>query len=159
MKSLSNMPSLFDARPCIYSDRTGKLIILGGNMRYLAAKELEYKEVPVIVMSGLTIEQEREITIKDNSAFGEWDFEILENLWDDLSLQEWGVQLSSINVPNNFENLPDLEKEKITEYKTLILKFPYDGSPELHGQYIAFYGQLNIIIAKFPGAIIEKEIC
>jgi len=67
--------------------------------------------------------------------------------------------LSSINVPNNFENLPDLEKEKITEYKTLILKFPYDGSPELHGQYIAFYGQLNIIIAKFPGAIIEKEIC
>ena len=72
VKSLKDCPSLFDARPCICSDRTGELIIMGGNMRFLAAKELQYKEVPVIIMSGLTEAQEKEIVIKDNGDFGEF---------------------------------------------------------------------------------------
>lgn len=94
VKSLEDCPSLFDARPCICSNRTGKNIIMGGNMRYLAAKELKYKKVPTIIMAGLTPEQEREIAIKDNGeTFGEWDFDLLANAWDDLPLAEWGVDV------------------------------------------------------------------
>ena len=118
VKSLSDMPSLFDARPCICSDRTGELIILGGNMRYLAAKELEYKEVPVIVMSGLTIEQEREIIIKDNGTFGEWVIDELVNSWGDLPLMEWGV-----NIPDDWyetKKIDDIEKEYKNEYEIMI---------------------------------------
>jgi hypothetical protein len=93
VKSLKDCPQLFDARPCICSDRTGDLIVLGGNMRLMAAKELKYSEVPVIVMSGLTPEQEREIVVKDNGEnFGEWDFSLLSG-WDDLPLKDWGVDL------------------------------------------------------------------
>ena len=93
VKSLKDCPQLFDARPCICSDRTGDLIVLGGNMRLMAAKELKYSEVPVIVMSGLTPEQEREIVIKDNGEnFGEWDFDLLAN-WSDEPLKDWGVDL------------------------------------------------------------------
>lgn len=62
-------------------------------MRYRAAKELKYKEVPVIVMAGLTEDQEREIAIKDNGSFGEWDYEALANEWGDLPLAEWGVEI------------------------------------------------------------------
>ncbi len=92
VKSLTDCPALFDARPCVCSDRTGENVIMGGNMRYLAAKELKYKEVPAIIMSGLTPEQEREIVIKDNGdAFGEWDFSALANSWGDLPLVDWGV--------------------------------------------------------------------
>lgn len=93
VKSLKDCPQLFDARPCICSDRTGDLIVLGGNMRLMAAKELKYSEVPVIVMSGLTPDQEREIVIKDNGEnFGEWDFDLLAN-WSDEPLKDWGVDL------------------------------------------------------------------
>ncbi len=93
VKSLDDCPDLFRARPLICSDRTGELIVLGGNMRLRAAKELKYKEVPVIIMPGLTEEQEQEITIKDNGGFGEWDFEILANEWSHLPLVEWGVDI------------------------------------------------------------------
>jgi DNA modification methylase len=108
VKSLADCPSLFDARPCICSDRTGELIILGGNMRYLAARELNYKEVPVITMRGLTEAQEKEIIIKDNGAFGEWDFDILANLWSDLPLEEWGI-----NIPR--DPALDLDDDPTTE--------------------------------------------
>jgi hypothetical protein len=62
-------------------------------MRLMAAKELKYKEVPVIIMSGLTPDQEREIVVKDNGEnFGEWDFDLLAN-WSDEPLKDWGVDL------------------------------------------------------------------
>jgi DNA modification methylase len=67
---------------------------MGGNMRLRAAKELKYSEVPVIVMSGLTPEEEREIVVKDNGEnFGEFDFDLLANNWSDEPLKDWGVDL------------------------------------------------------------------
>jgi len=93
VKSLRDCPHLFDARPCLCSNRTGELIVLAGNMRLLAAKELKYKEVPVIIIPDLTELQEREIVIKDNgSTWGEWDFDLLA-AWDSLPLEDWGVYL------------------------------------------------------------------
>jgi DNA modification methylase len=93
VKSLLENPELFRARPLLCSDRTGRLVILGGNMRYLAAKELKYNEVPVIIMRGLTDDQEKAIAIKDNGTFGEWDFSVLATEWSDLPLEDWGVEL------------------------------------------------------------------
>jgi len=94
VKSLEECPTLFDARPCICSNRTGEFVILAGNMRYLAAKELKYKKVPVIVMHGLTEAQEKEILIKDNgTTWGEWNFDLLANEFCDFPLKDWGVDL------------------------------------------------------------------
>jgi DNA modification methylase len=62
-------------------------------MRYLAAKELKYAEVPVIIMNGLTDDQEKAIIVRDNGTFGEWDFSILANEWSDLPLEDWGIEL------------------------------------------------------------------
>ena len=94
VKSLEECPTLFDARPCICSNRTGELVILAGNMRFLAAKELKYKKIPVIVMHGLTEAQEKEILIKDNgTTWGEWNFDLLANEFCDFPLKDWGVDL------------------------------------------------------------------
>ena len=113
VKSLKDCPQLFDARPCICSDRTGDLIVLGGNMRLMAAKELKYSEVPVIVMSGLTPDQEREIVVKDNGEnFGEWDFDLLAN-WSDEPLKDWGVDL-----PEDWlKTIPEEKEENIVPDK------------------------------------------
>ncbi|HOQ43005.1 MAG TPA: DNA methyltransferase [Smithellaceae bacterium] len=120
VKSLKESPALFRARPLLCSDRTGRLVILGGNMRYLAAKKLEYTKVPVIVLTGLTEYQEKTITIKDNGSFGKWDFSVLGNAWSDLPLEDWGVELpngwlsgSDEVIEDNFDT--EAEADKITE--------------------------------------------
>jgi hypothetical protein len=92
-KSISDNPEYFEARPCLLSDRTGKLIIIAGNKRYRAAKKIELKEVPTILMSGLTEAQEREITIRDNVSDGDWDYSALSE-WEE-PIADWGVEFFS----------------------------------------------------------------
>jgi hypothetical protein len=118
VKSLQDAPDLFRARPLLCSDRTGELIVLGGNMRFRAALDLGYKEVPVIVMSGLTEAQEREIAIKDNGIWGEWDMDALANTWGDLPLTDWGVVLPESWLKSLDDKLPEagsgIEKDNET---------------------------------------------
>jgi hypothetical protein len=38
------------------------------------------------------MEKLREIVIKDNGAFGSWDYDMLANEWDDLPLSDWGIK-------------------------------------------------------------------
>ena len=91
-RSLEETPELFEARPCIVYPYGDKYIVLGGNMRLTAAKKLKYKDVPCIVIPAETpIDKLKEIVIKDNGAFGAWDFDELANKWDDLPLTDWGV--------------------------------------------------------------------
>jgi DNA modification methylase len=69
------------------------MTILGGNMRYLALKKSGAKAATAKIVTGLTKEQKREFVIKDNSNFGEYDFDALANGWSDLPLADWGVDL------------------------------------------------------------------
>lgn len=115
--SLADNPQLLEARPILCSDRTGKLIVLGGNMRLRAAKELKLTSVPVIVMTGLSYEQEREVIIKDNASFGSWDWDVLANEWSDLPLEEWGLDLPpawSEEEPSEEDLLDDKEDKPAT---------------------------------------------
>ena len=63
VKSIDENPDYFEARPIILSDRTGELIILAGNQRYAAAKEIGIKNVPTVLMPAMTEEKEKEIGI------------------------------------------------------------------------------------------------
>lgn len=64
--SVQNNPELFEAQPIILSDRTGELVIIAGNQRYRAAKEVGLKEVPTVLLTGLTEQKEKEIIIRTN---------------------------------------------------------------------------------------------
>lgn len=93
-KSLEETPELFEARPLIVYPYKDKYVILGGNLRFSAAKKLKMQDVPVHILDeGLSLEKLREIVIKDNGSFGEWDMDMLANEWDDLPLKEWGVDI------------------------------------------------------------------
>ena len=35
--------------------------------------------------------EQGQIIVKDNGAFGAWDYDMLANEWDDLPLAEWGL--------------------------------------------------------------------
>lgn len=91
-KSLRETPELFEARPIIVTPYEGKFVILGGNLRYEGCKRNKDKDAPCFIVPETTsLEKMKEIVIKDNGSFGEWDYDALGNLWDDLPLTDWGV--------------------------------------------------------------------
>lgn len=92
VKSIRETPELLEARGLIVWPYEGKYIILGGNMRFSALREMNAADAPCYVLPEDTpMEKLREITIKDNSSFGAWDYDMLANEWDDLPLPDWGV--------------------------------------------------------------------
>jgi DNA modification methylase len=90
IKSLQDFPEMLELREIIVDENN---IILGGNMRYRALKQIGEKECIAKIVTGLTLDQKREFIIKDNSNFGSYDMDALANLWSDLPLVEWGVSL------------------------------------------------------------------
>ena len=94
-KSLEETPELFEARPLIVYEQDGEYIILGGNLRYEGAKKNKMKDVPVHILAhDLNIDKLKEIVIKDNGSFGDWDMDALANEWDDLPLKDWGIDVA-----------------------------------------------------------------
>jgi hypothetical protein len=90
VKSLQEFPDMLSIREIVVDET---MTVLGGNMRLLALKKSGVKECTAKIVSGLSPAQKREFIIKDNSAFGEWDMDLLSSSWGDLPLVEWGVDL------------------------------------------------------------------
>ena len=91
-RSLRETPELFEARPIIAVPYNGDFVILGGNLRYEGARKNGDATAPTIVLPEDTpTEKLKEIVIKDNGTFGQWDTDALANEWSDLLLEDWGV--------------------------------------------------------------------
>lgn len=81
----------------VYPLDNGKYIIVGGNMRYRAMKELGHNEAPVFIIPKETpIEKIKAYTILDNNGFGEWDWDLLANEWDADMLDDWGLDIPTV---------------------------------------------------------------
>jgi ParB-like chromosome segregation protein Spo0J len=101
VKSIQEFPDMLNKRPLIvFTDVDNKYVVLGGNMRLKACKEIGLKEIPIIIADEWTEEQKNEFLIKDNVGFGEWDWDSLANEWDVEKLDDWGL-----NVPEFSGNL------------------------------------------------------
>ena len=147
IKSIKDTPELLEARGPIVWPYEGKYIILGGNMRFSALREMNAVDAPCIVMPKDTpTEKLREIVIKDNGQFGSWDYDMLANEWDDLPLCEMGVPAWETDTPKNVssglpeelqeidlmpDDLPDLEGDNETAMARIIIVFPKDRAGDL----------------------------
>lgn len=89
-KSIQDFPEMLKLRPVVVDD---EMMVLGGNMRLKALTELGIDEVEVIKAKDLTEKQKAEFIIKDNVGFGDWDWDMLANEWDNTQLGEWGLDL------------------------------------------------------------------
>jgi ParB-like chromosome segregation protein Spo0J len=104
-KSIEDNPEMLGMREVLVYPHGSKYVIIGGNMRFQACKELQFETVPCKVLSkDTTAEQLRAITIKDNVGFGEHDWELLANEWDSVELEEWGLEV------------PNFEQQELTDY-------------------------------------------
>jgi ParB-like chromosome segregation protein Spo0J len=119
--SLQAFPDMLNKRPLIvFTDKDGKYIVLGGNMRLKAAKELGLTELPVIVADNWTEEQKAEFLVKDNVNYGDWDHEQLANEWDEIQLTEWGLDLP---VFEPLEAQGDTEQAETEQTHTITLEY------------------------------------
>ena len=113
-KSIKEFPKMMALRPMVINEDN---IVLGGNMRLKALKELGYTELPdqwVKRAEDLTEEEARRFIIADNVGFGEHDWEMLANEWDSVELEDWGLDawqnIDDIETSDKF-SLPDGDKE------------------------------------------------
>ena len=84
--------------------------MIAGNQRLKAAKKLKLKEVPTVVYSDLTEDEEKNIIIRDNINNGEWDFNALkvDDVWKDTDFDFMGL-----TIPEDTE--PKKSKKKSVE--------------------------------------------
>ena len=88
VKSLQDFPEMKDIREIVVDEN---LLILAGDKRTYALEELQYEDVRVKQVLGLSEAKKREFIIKDNAHSGDWDSDILANEWDMDELQDWGA--------------------------------------------------------------------
>lgn len=144
-ESIKNNPLFFEARPILLSDRTGELIIIAGERRSEAAKYLGMKEVPTILIQGLTLEQEDEIMIRDNTHNGVWDEQKLKE-WSVNTLDSWKcpvtwdigtrhiedalpAELQGVDISPS--DLPAMESRQGVKTQRVIITFLPENEPKI----------------------------
>lgn len=139
VKTIKQTPELLEMRGLIVYPYNGKYVILGGNMRYSALREMSAVDAPcMIVPEDTPIEKLREITILDNGSFGSWDYDMLANEWDDLPLADWGVPAwdtysQELNLDLNGKGYDKEDIEKINGTFQVTFNFPLENREEIEG--------------------------
>lgn len=113
--SIQENPEFTAMRELLVYPFEGKYVIIGGNMRYRAMKELGIKSVPCkVIPEETSVEQLEAYTLKDNSGFGEWDFDLLKD-WDLQLIDDCAIEIPEIEIPsyNNSEESEDDDDEDI----------------------------------------------
>jgi DNA modification methylase len=115
VKSLREFPEMLEARPIVVDP---DFVVLGGNMRLKAAQLAGLTEVPVYVASWEEAKA-KEFIIKDNLAFGEWDWDMLANEWEAEQLDDWGLDVPIEEEPTEGltdpDDVPEVPEEPTTK--------------------------------------------
>jgi hypothetical protein len=129
-KSIEESPEMLELRELIvFPYDNGRYIVVCGNLRLRACRELGYTELPCKVLDEKTKPKKlREYATKDNVSFGETDTDVLTNEWDKSELQDWGVEFAPEKETDEFKERFDA----ITDDTALYPLIPkYDEKHEL----------------------------
>lgn len=102
-KSLTDFPEMKQLREIVVDE---KLKVLAGHQRLLALEDLEYEDVYIKQVFGLTPKQKREFMIKDNVSSGKWDADVIANEWNLEEIKEFGVDPFKLPNDNPEEKQP-----------------------------------------------------
>ena len=111
VRSIQEFPEMLKVRPIVVDEEN---VVLGGNMRLRACIEAGLKEVYIINASEFTEQQKKEFVIKDNSSFGEWDWDLLANEWEIEDLSDWGLDIPASYFDDDVEpefDMDELDKD------------------------------------------------
>jgi len=101
-----------------------KNVVIGGHFRLKVAKELGYKEVPVVFLNIPNLKKEQELNLRLNKNLGEWDFDLLKKFdfdflkgvgFEDIKLEQ--IFADEIKTEEDEFNVEE-ELKKIKKPKT-----------------------------------------
>ena len=99
-RNIADYPELLQYRGLLVYPHDGKYIVIGGNMRLRAMRDLRFKDAPCAVLPADTpVETLRAYVILDNNGFGQWDWDLIANEWDMQDIGSWGM-----DTPIDFED-------------------------------------------------------
>ncbi|RJQ35554.1 hypothetical protein C4566_00585, partial [Candidatus Parcubacteria bacterium] len=100
-----------------------KNIVIGGHFRLHVAKQLDYKQVPVVYVNIPDLDKEKELNIRLNKNQGEFNFELLSK-FDESFLSNIGFSSEELDevfelpeTPEEFDLQKELSKLDIKEVK------------------------------------------
>ena len=123
VQSLKDDPEMLELRELIVFPYKKMFIVIAGNMRLRAMKELGYEDAPCKILPPKTpVEKLKAYTVKDNIGYGEHDWDMLANDWDAEQLTEWGLDIpnwtkkdqdsqSDISMPEKYQIIIDFDNE------------------------------------------------
>lgn len=153
-KSIQDAPEMLELREIVAYDYNGELVIIMGNMRYRAMKELGYKDAPVkILPTETTAEKLREYIIKDNIAFGQNDWDVMANEFNLDELTEWGLECDFLggddtDIDGLFEEKPKDEKPKEIKIEVVLPE-------EMEEQKDEIKKRIEECVAEFEGCKVK----
>lgn len=129
LTSIKDDPEMMELRECLVFPFGSDYVVIGGNMRLMALKELNYSEVPCKVLDADTPpEKLRAYTIKDNLDYGSNDWDLLANEWSDVKLKDWGVELPiwDSDEKDYSDKNKEIDIDGLSELMDLKFKFSKD---------------------------------
>jgi len=108
-KKLKKRPQFLRLKPIVYNE---KMIIMAGNRRHAALLDLGHKEIPeewTRRQEDFSREEWDDFVLWDNQHEGEWDYDMLSNLYTPEQLQESGIFIPDFEA-NTGDDIPGEEK-------------------------------------------------
>lgn len=113
-QSLLDDPEMLELRELLVVPFGKRFIVIGGNMRLRAAKELNFIDLPCKIIPADTDPKKlRAITQKDNISYGEHDWDLLLNEWDTDELKHWGIEIRDVVEDDEIEEEPKVISKKL----------------------------------------------
>ncbi len=96
VQSIRDYPDMVGLRELLVYPHKGKYVVIGGNQRLAALKQLGYSEVPCKVIPGETPPDVlKAYMLRDNSHFGEWDFDQI----DTSAISAADLEMVRVRIP------------------------------------------------------------
>lgn len=128
-KSIVENPEMLSLRELLVfpltDNKATKYVVIGGNMRFRAMQDLGHTEAPCkIIPHNTPVASLKAYTIKDNGAYGQWDYDSLADEWDDVvDLEAFGVEISAWKVrEQDFDTSAELDLDSFDEEMKLTIK-------------------------------------
>lgn len=110
-QSIQDDPEMLSLRELLVYPYNEKYVVLGGNMRLRACKELGYTEIECkVIPEDTPAKKLRAIVQKDNIAYGENSWDDIANEWDAAELEEWGL-----DTPDTWGEDKEIEEDEAPE--------------------------------------------
>lgn len=134
-KSIFDFFEMFDFCEFIVFLLEGRYIVVCGNLCLCVCKDLGYKEFFCkVLLDDIFVVKFCEYVIKDNVSFGENDMDIMENEWDKVELQDWGIEFVLEKEKDEFKDCFNVILDDNVLYFFI---FKYDEKYEL---FIIIFG-------------------